>query len=69
MRYPILPTWVVVLAHGSEIDWKLPPASWTVSILFKRSRLDEASLFELPNDDDIARPDLASIRWNSGRTD
>jgi len=34
----------VVLAHGSEIDWKLPPASWTVSILFKRSRLERASL-------------------------
>ena len=38
----ILPACVVVLAHGSEIDWNLPPASLIVSIVLSRSRVDLA---------------------------
>ena len=34
--------WVVVLAHGSESDWNLPPASLIVSIVLSRSRVDLA---------------------------
>lgn len=39
----IFPTCVVVFAQGSEIDWNLPPVSWIVSIVFRRSRVDRAS--------------------------
>jgi hypothetical protein len=35
----IFPTCVVVFAQGSEIDWNLPPVSWIVSIVFRRSRV------------------------------
>jgi hypothetical protein len=38
----ILPACVVVLAHGSETDWNLPPASLIVSIVLSRSRVDLA---------------------------
>ncbi len=54
----MLPACVVVLAHGSEIDWNLPPASLIVSIVLRRSRVDLATLSSFQTINDVAGSNL-----------
>jgi hypothetical protein len=56
-----------VSAHGSEIDWNLPPASRIVSIVSSKSRVDRARRSSFQTTMMSCSRISSSIRRNSGR--
>jgi hypothetical protein len=64
----IFPAWVVVSAHGSEMDWNRAPALAMVSTISSKLRVERASRSSFQTVITSPSRSWSSMRLSSGRS-